>query len=140
MEKFFVFGIVTQLGQQAEHGLGHRALGESIIWLALLVILVKMEIKRFLRWSSSRKSGNAKRFVVEGYMTEEDELLQNGAFMNTVPLRIFFSFQKLKQKVTCYQHVALVERESYLIHVCTSVGCAAGLFPSSIFIVISAVH
>lgn len=36
LEKFFVFGIVRQLGRQAEHGLGHRALGESIIWPALV--------------------------------------------------------------------------------------------------------
>lgn len=38
LEKFFVFGIVTQLGQQAEHGLGHRALGESIIWFAFFFV------------------------------------------------------------------------------------------------------
>lgn len=44
LEKFFVFGIVTQLGQQAEHGLGHRALGESIIWFASVS---RMPILRF---------------------------------------------------------------------------------------------
>lgn len=30
MEKFFVFGIVAQLGRQADHGLGNGALGESV--------------------------------------------------------------------------------------------------------------
>lgn len=36
LEKFFVFGRVAQLGEQAEHGLGHRALGESTICFAFL--------------------------------------------------------------------------------------------------------
>lgn len=39
LEKFFVFGIGRQLDQLAEHGLGHRALGEFIIICLVSIIL-----------------------------------------------------------------------------------------------------
>lgn len=45
LEKFFVFGIVEQLGRQAEHGLGNGALGESNTRLALATML---EVNRLL--------------------------------------------------------------------------------------------
>lgn len=80
LEKFFVFGIVAQLGWQAEHGLGNGALGESTARSALATML---EIKRSLSMAPVGQAG--KESTSEGASrgcTAARISTLNGAFAN----------------------------------------------------------
>lgn len=134
LEKFFVFGIVTQLSPQTQHGLGHRALGEFVLGFALEVSAVdRMAILRILfRVRYRRKSGKAARSVMREKCLKTRWNVGCKIVSITVHSRRLFHFEALFGGLISWEWVSWsplptccfrAERHTVALTVCTCSGC-----------------